>query len=671
MERMLSLWRVSSRFRLLVLGIVVALGAVLPFINGLNAPLTYDDVESLVDDVDTRSLQAAWRTPWPRRFAMWTFAVNHGWAKDNLAVYRGTNVALHLLAGWCLFGLAERILSAPRVPEWTRRWSMEMAAAIALIWVVHPLHTESVTYVIQRFESLAGMLMLLTLWLAARSWDVDGWRSWLWRLTAMFAAWLAFQSKETAAVLPALALALDRCCFGQDWREVGRRQWTLHLFLFGGAAWTVSRIGLFATNEFASAGLGMEGLTPWSYLRSQPGVILHYLGLAFWPQDLCIDYRWPVTDSAMEIYGLGAVILAMLGTAGFWMYHRPPLGFAAAAFFILLAPTSSIVPIQDLAVEHRMYVPLASVIGLAVVAVIWTARRIARRQPAAWPFAMAGVVLSVAVVAFSLRTYVRNRDYVEPTRLWSQPLARNPGNLRARTNLAVHMMKAGRLDESLAQLAILEPSMPNSAQLQVHFGIIELKRGNRAEAARRFQKAVTANPRSHSAWFNLGSIHFGDSDWKRAAECFRTATDLNSRYEEAWGALGWSLENCGDDRGAIDCFRRALELDPGLLVVPVRLADLLATSATPDLRDPVEALRLSEALARRTRGRNRYVLDTLGAAYAANGRFADAVKAARRALQLQGDKASETRLRSRLEAYEAGRPAERATTAIAAPGSSV
>jgi len=596
--------------------------------------------------------------------------VNYRWAKDSLAAYRGTNIAIHLLAGWCLFGLARLILASPRAPEWTRRWSMEMAAAIALVWVVHPLQTESVTYVIQRFESLAGMLMLLTLGLVARSWGGDGWRSWLWRSTAILTAWLAFQSKETAVVLPVLALAMDFCCFGHHWREVGRRQWFLYLFLFGGAAWTVSRIGLFATNEFASAGMGMEGLTSWGYLRSQPGVILHYLGLAFWPQSLCIDYRWPVTDSPLQIYGLGGVILAMLGTAGCWMYHRPPLGFAAAAFFILLAPTSSIVPILDLAVEHRMYLPLASVIGLAVVAAASIVRRIANRQGAGRPNAMAGVALSVAVVALSLRTYVRNRDYVEPTRLWSQPLDDNPGNLRARTNLAVHMMKAGRLDESLEQLAILEPSMPNSAQLQVHFGIIELKRGNRAEAARRFQKAVTANPRSHSAWFNLGSIHFGDSDWKRAAECFRTATDLNSRYEEAWGALGWSLENCGDDRGAIDCFRRALELDPGLLVVPVRLADLLATSSTRELRDPAEALRLSETLAQRTRGRNRYVLDTLGAAYAANGRFADAVKAARRALQLQGDKASETRLRARLEAYEAGRPAERSTTASAAPGSS-
>jgi tetratricopeptide (TPR) repeat protein len=175
----------------------------------------------------------------------------------------------------------------------------------------------------------------------------------------------------------------------------------------------------------------------------------------------------------------------------------------------------------------------------------------------------------------------------------------------------------------------------------------------------RFERAVEANPRAYSAWFNLGSIHFNNRDWQRAAECFRKATDLNARFEEAWGALGWALENSGDDQGAVDCFRRALELDPGLLVVPVRLADLLATSQAVGVRNAGEALRLSESLARRTRGRNRHVLDTLAAAYAANGRYSEAVKAARRALQLPGDADSDSRLRSRLEAYEAGRPAVR------------
>jgi tetratricopeptide (TPR) repeat protein len=632
---------------------LITLGAVLPYINGLEAPLTFDDVELLVEDVDTHSTAAAWRTGWTRRFVSWTFALNYAWTKNGLAGYHATNIAIHALAGWCLFALAERILMSWRTAEWLRHRATEVAAAIALLWTVHPLQTESVTYVIQRFESLAGLLILLTLWLAARSWQAPGWRSWLWRATAMLAGWLAFQSKETAVVLPALALAMDR-------REVWRRQWAVHLFLAAGAVWTVSRAGVIATQESASAGLGMGGLTAWSYLRSQPGVILHYLRLAFFPLDLCIDYRWPVADSPFQIYGLGAVILGLLGAAAVGMYRRPSLGFVAAAFFILLAPTSSFVPILDLAVEHRMYLPLASVITLAVVGASWVAHRAATRMGSTWPLIAAGAALLIAAAALAARTHVRNGDYAEPTRLWSQPLARNPENLRARTNLAAHLTKEGKYSEALTHLAILEQRMPDNAQVQNHLGIIHRKLGDEAEALRRFERAVAANRRFSTAWFNLGSVHFGRGRWEAAVDCFRTATDLNERYDEAWGALGWAQENRGEDRSAIECFRRAMELDPGLLVIPTRLADLLATSRTAALRDPAEALRLSESLTRRTRGRNRHVLDTLSAAYAANGRYDDAVKAARRALQLPGDKASGARIRVRLEAYEAGRPAIRA-----------
>jgi tetratricopeptide (TPR) repeat protein len=647
------------RRRAAVYAALIVLGAVLPYLNGLEAPLTYDDVELLEENVDMRSLSSAWEGAWPRRFASLTFAANYSWTKTSLRGYHATNIAIHAAAGLCLLALAGRILSAPRCPEWTRGRALELAAAIAILWVVHPLQTESVTYVIQRFESLAGMLILLTLWLVARSWAATGRRAWVWLAAAMLAAWLAFQSKETAVVLPALVVAMDRCCFVGNWREVLRRQWVLYAFLAVGAAWTVAHAGVIATDESASAGLGIAALTPWRYLRSQPGVILHYLRLSFAPLELCIDYRWSVAESPFQIFGLGAVILALLAIAAVWLRRQPPLGFVAISFFILLGPTSSFVPILDLAVEHRMYLPLASVFGLVVVGAASVARTYASRIGASWPIAVASGGLLAVVLAFAVRTYHRNEDYAEPTRLWSQPLARNPANLRARTNLAAHLTKQGKYSEALEHLAALEPSMPNNAQLHNHFGIIHQKLGQPGEAMRRFHQAIGADPRFSPALFNLGSIHFQTGEWERAAEFFRAAIAGNARSEEAWGALGWALENSGDDREAVACFRRALELDPGLIVVPVRLADLLATSPFADVRDPPQALRLSESLAQRTRGRNRYVLDTLAAAYAANGRYADAIKTAKRALRFPGDPASDARIRARLEAYEAGRPAVR------------
>jgi tetratricopeptide (TPR) repeat protein len=156
-------------------------------------------------------------------------------------------------------------------------------------------------------------------------------------------------------------------------------------------------------------------------------------------------------------------------------------------------------------------------------------------------------------------------------------------------------------------------------------------------------------------------VYHKQKELDEAAACFREAVKINPRYDEAWSALGIVLEEAGSDREAIDCYRRALALDPQLIVVPVRLGDLLATSGDAQLRDAAEALRLVESVARKLGVRNLYVLDSLAAAYAANGQFPTAVNAAKRALALPGDREMTQRIRSRLAAYERGEILYRST----------
>src|SRR5262245_27506123 len=119
----------------------------------------------------------------------------------------------------------------------------------------------------------------------------------------------------------------------------------------------------------SNAGFGFRGVKPWEYLRSPAGIILYSLRLAAWPDELILDRGWPIAHSPLEIYGCGAIILVLLAASIVAWFRWPRLAWIGLAFFFVLAPTSSINPIADLAVEHRMYLPLAAVVTLAVLAI--------------------------------------------------------------------------------------------------------------------------------------------------------------------------------------------------------------------------------------------------------------------------------------------------------------
>ena len=212
--------------------------------------------------------------------------------------------------------------------------------------------------------------------------------------------------------------------------------------------------------EVSWAGFDLPTCTPWQYACSQPGVILHYLRLAVWPDTLCLDYWWPVAKTAGEILP-GALVIGGLLAATVWaLWRAPAWGFLGAWFFVILAPTSSIMPIVDLAFEHRMYLPLAAVAAAAVCGVFLLSRRLPPRQVAWAGLALAGLALA----ALAYRTAQRNQDYENMTLMWNQVVALRPENGRALSNLGVLLAKEDRLDDAISRLrgsgARLSPHTP-------------------------------------------------------------------------------------------------------------------------------------------------------------------------------------------------------------------
>ncbi|MDB5311018.1 MAG: repeat-containing protein [Gemmataceae bacterium] len=768
---------------------VIAAAVLAAYLNSFSGVFLLDDTGSIVQNPLVHDLEAAVRELATdlRPVTTLSLAVNYAVGGLDPAGYHAVNLAVHVVAALTLYGLVRRTLLLPPSAGTFGPAAGGLALAIALLWALHPLHTESVTYVVQRAQALAGVFQLLTLYCLVRG-AAAGRGGWKWYAAAVATCAVGMGCKQDMVVAPVLTVAYDRVFLAGSWRGVARRGW-VHAALF--ATWLVlapsvgaalgppsgiraDAIGSpgTAADPTPSAGFGTEGVTPIQYALTQTEVVLHYLRLAVWPRPLCLDYfDWPVARRPADVAAAVVGIVALLVGTGWALWRRPGVGFLGAWVFLTLAPTSTIMPIDDVAFEHRMYLPLAGVVALAVLGG-WALLRdlVARRQLDPGPARRLGVGAAVAVaVVFGLGTAARNEDYHSVVGMWQDVVAHRPANWRARHNLANALVRAGRdadavghyveavrvrpnaLDHALlAQTLVrcgredeavphfreavrrvpqerrsVEPPPP-AGELHFNLALALDRRGELDEALTHYREAARLTPERAGVWINMSRPMVKRGDWTGAAECLRAALradpdvvlahtnlglvlDRLDRFDEAvghwrravdlapnsalayrnWaaglvkrgnlsaaeGVLRDGLAACPLDpgltysrahvarlQGRADesraLYRRARELDPDWPATAARTAWVLATAADAALRDPPEAVRLGEQAAQATFDQDAGCLDVLGAAYAAAGRFAEAVHAARSAEALararRPDQAAA--IRSRLGGYESNRP---------------
>jgi len=434
----------------------------------------YDDVAEVARNP---SLEVLW-PPWvpmmagnrlPARFLPYfSFAVDRNFWGVTPAGFHLTNLLIHAIAAIALFDLARITLASPRLEGRFVSVAVPLAAAVAAIWAVHPLQTQAVTYIYQRIESLAGMFSLLSLACFARA-AAAGWpKAWLVACVAASAA--AMGSKETAAVLPLLILAYDWFFVARDWAEIRSRK---ALYAALAATWGVLALQLAVQRGQYQEFSGDDSTaTPIAYLLTQPGVILHYLRLVFWPVHQCLEYDWPIATSWGQIFMPGAALLLMLAATAYGVWRRSPWAWCGAAFFLALAPTSSILPVAAPAAEHRMYLPLAAVVAATVIGGFAGLQLLLDRgqddqaRPF-WPWLFAAAVV-VVVGCLTVATHRRNELYADDLAIWEDVLARKPEHWRAHRILATRAGERGdpRTAEQHAERSVRsKPRSPAFADL--------------------------------------------------------------------------------------------------------------------------------------------------------------------------------------------------------------
>jgi tetratricopeptide (TPR) repeat protein len=579
---------------------VLVLAGLAAYSNSFNGPFIFDDTVT----VDKPTAKRLWPIrpilAGPRPVGQLTLALNYTLGGADVKGYHVVNVAVHLLAGLMLFGVMRRTLMTPRLAG---RFTEESATALgfctALLWTLHPLQTEAVTYVIQRMESLMGLFYLLTLYCLIKS--ASSPRPAGWTTAAVISCALGMGCKEVMVSAPAMLLLYDRIFITGSFRETLRRRWGLYLGL--AATWLVlghsiaEAVGAHAT----SAGFSLASVTPREYARSQLGVILHYLALAFRPTGLCLDYDWPVAKNLADILPGAIVVGALMAATVLALVRRPMWGFAGAWFFLILAPTSSFLPIKDLAFEHRMYLPLAAVAAVTVVAIYLVSERLVCRlgeseAERALSAELLALVLAISAAALlGALTWRRNAQYQSGIAIWQDTVNKRRDNPRAWNNLADALINADNYAEVLRCCDEAIRLRPNFPEPYNNRGLWYAQQGQFKEAADNYSLAIQMRENFPMAYNNRASacIHLGQYE-KAIEDCLR-AIELDPELAMAYYNLGEACSQINDDAEAIAAYSKAIALRWNYAETYYKLARALQRTGRRDeaLRNYDKAIAMS------------------------------------------------------------------------------
>lgn len=531
-------------------GAAIAVAAALAYANSFFGPFIFDDFLSIPQNPTLHSLTAALTPPGGgvtvtgRPVLNLSFALNWLVSGDAVWSYHWLNLAIHVAAGLALFGVVRRTAALAASRAGGRAEETGLALAVALLWTVHPLQTESVTYIVQRAESLAGLWYLLTLYAFLRS--LEGRRTRVWQAVAVGSCLLGMGTKEVMVTAPVVVWLHDRTFVAGSFREAWRRRRGFYLAL--AATWLPLAVLVFAAaNRGGSAGFS-AGLGFGAYVATQFGAVVHYLRLAVWPTPLIIDYGAQRVGGVAEVVGWSAVVGVLGGGTLVALWRRRAAGFLGAAFFLILAPTSLVPIVRQTMAEHRMYLPLAAVVAAAV----WVGRR--------WLGRWSWLAFGPAVLVLAVMTFARNFDYRSSEAIWRDTVQKRPENPYAHNNYGNLLAQAGRLEEALTHYESAMQLAPAQAEGFFNAGKALVALGRVEEGAARYAEAVRLRPGDGEARRALALAQARAGQVESALAQLEEARRLAPQRVELESDFGDVLRMAGRPAEAVTHYEAALRL---------------------------------------------------------------------------------------------------------------
>lgn len=517
-----------NKHKILQLLILLALG-ILTYSNTFHSSFQFDDYDSIVTNLNIRNIaniKAIWNF-WPSRFITYlSVALNYYFGQLNVFGYHLVNLLTHLIAALLAWWFVLLTFRSPGMKNnKASQYADSIAFFAALIFVVHPLQTQAVTYIIQRAACLAAMFYLGSLCLYAKARQMqyragaDTWN--LYYIGSLLMAALAMFTKETTISLPFTVLLYENYFFKTrnkiSWKQLA--PFLALFFLIPSVMIATRSVNLTEMHRVSEAA---PGIAPLNYLLTQFRVIASYLRMVFVPFNQNIDYDYPVASSLAQPLVLGGLILiAVILIISFKIRSKHKLlSFSIFWFFLTLLPESSILPLADVIFEHRLYLPL---VGYSVFLVTIFYLLLEKKD-----IRMTVVLLSIIAAFYAALAYSRNFYWKSEFSLWDDAIHKSPRKLRAYNERGAAYVRIGNYEKALDD----------------------------------FNRAISLNPDYHIAYYNRGQVYKILGNYELAIANYEKAAEISPKYFEAFNNLGTTYAAKGDTAKAILFFNKAIEINP-------------------------------------------------------------------------------------------------------------
>jgi tetratricopeptide (TPR) repeat protein len=603
--------------------------------NTVNSPFVLDDLLRIEENPAIRVSQfsipqiikAGFNSSKTRPIAFITFALNHSLHQYDVFGYHLFNITIHILSGFFLYLFLKTTLKIPTVHARYKHTDL-IAFFAALIWLVHPLQSQSVTYIVQRMNSMASLFFILSFLFYAYGRLTDNKKKKCIWFSASTIVWLlSLGCKQITAILPLLVFLYEWYFFqdlSKEWFKkrlkylLGISAIFILLFLIytGFSPWEkIQSLHDFAQHEF----------TITERLLTQFRVVIHYISLIFFPHPsrLNLDYDFPLSTSLINPFTTLLSLLAIVGLIGLAIYFAKKerlISFCILWFFGNLVIESSIIPLAII-FEHRNYLPSMMV---CLIPVVLTYRYIKLD----W---LKVGLLSLLVVGLSVWTYQRNRVWQNKVTLWTDVVKKSPGKARPHFNLGAAFSFQERDEEAIPLYQRALEINPDLAEPHINLGKALERQDKIEEAAEHYRAALQIKPDLPEAHNNIGAILAKQGRAEEAIQFYQNALKIRPHYALAHFNLAHTLVENGKVEQGIRHYYQAIRFKPEYAEAHNNLGGIFITLSETEkaIKHYIAALQIDPNLVE--------AYNNLGITLMQKGNIEPAIKQFQKALQLKPD----------------------------------
>jgi protein O-mannosyl-transferase len=551
-------------FNLVGLGIIWLLGIII-YSNSFGCSWHFDDFPNIVFNPAIQNLhdiKAWWNFVPTRPLGNLTFALNYHFNGLDLWYYHLVNLLIHLinasLVGWfALLLLSSPALKGHKIAEHKK----VIALFTALLFVSHPLATQSVTYIVQRLASLAAMFYLLSvvLYIKARLSDKGLLVKCLWFGGAFLSGIFALLTKENAFTLPFSILMIEFFFIRKKKFRINFKDYRLYLLITGIIGIVIIILLKFSLSIFDPIPPQQGNtytVTPGNYLLTQFSVIVNYIQLLLLPVNQNMDYDFPIAHSFFELrtilcftFLLGLFILAIF----LYKKHRI-ISFGIFWFFLTLSIEASFIPIPNFIFEHRTYLPSVGyflIFSSVIYILLWKNYR-----------NLAICIFIIVILSNSWLTYERNKVWKDELSLWSDVVSKSPHKVRPYNSRGMAYQMSGQLDKAIDDYSMSIRINPEYMIAYNSRGFIYQSQKLWDKAIADYTKAIELRPEYSIPYNNRGTAYINIGEWAKAVADYSKSISIDPNNSEIYSNRGFAYGNLGFWDKAVNDFTKAIQINP-------------------------------------------------------------------------------------------------------------